>query len=183
MEARVAVLFKPFCVKVSSTTFSYPSRILFVYLSLVLHWDFTFSFRSMAFSISSEYQIRTLVFSANSLLRPRQAMSAINIPLSVMLSPVLACRLVCHPRFFKFIGKSTLSFAPFLRFLTFESVAPKPWRTPTVLLLIRMDPGVYPSESSLASNVLPLVPASAESPAASLARMGARVLPSTPVLC
>ncbi|KAI0304576.1 hypothetical protein BC826DRAFT_1300 [Russula brevipes] len=29
-------------------------------------------------------------------LQPRQAISAINIPLSVMLSPVLACRLVCH---------------------------------------------------------------------------------------
>lgn len=56
----------------------------------------------MAFFISSEYQIRTLVFSANSLLRPRQAMSAINIPLSVMLSPVLACRLVCHPWFLNY---------------------------------------------------------------------------------
>ena len=27
--------------------------------------------------------------------RPRQVISAINIPLSVMLGPVLACRLVC----------------------------------------------------------------------------------------
>ena len=54
-------------------------------------------FRSMAFSTSSEHQIRNLVFSSNPMLRPRQSMSAINIPLSVMLSPVLACRLVCHP--------------------------------------------------------------------------------------
>jgi len=35
-------------------------------------------------------------------LQPRQAMSAINIPLSVMLSPVLACRLVCHSWFLNY---------------------------------------------------------------------------------
>ena len=43
-------------------------------------------------------------------------MSAINIPLSVMLSPVLACRLVCHP-WFLILDKSTLSFTPFAKIL------------------------------------------------------------------
>ena len=43
-------------------------------------------------------------------------MSAINIPLSVMLSPVLACRLVCHLWFLNY-WQSTLSFIPFAKIL------------------------------------------------------------------
>ena len=43
-------------------------------------------------------------------------MSAINIPLSVMLSPVLACRLVCHPWFLN-SWESISSFTPFAKIL------------------------------------------------------------------
>jgi hypothetical protein len=58
---------------------------------LAVALDQRYFLSSVRFSSSSEYT--GLLYDLN--CRPRQVISAINIPLSVMLGPVLACRLVC----------------------------------------------------------------------------------------
>lgn len=72
------------------------------------------------------------------LYRPRQVISAINIPLSVMLGPVLACRLVSPA----YINPNTLFNMSFHdRFLIFVSAAPR-------LSLIQREQGLLLSQRS-----------------------------------
>lgn len=54
--------------------------------------------RSTASSTCSMYRYILLVYDTHICYRPRQSVSAICIPLSVMLSPVLACRLILDLR-------------------------------------------------------------------------------------
>lgn len=56
--------------------------------------------RSTAFSTCSKYSVRSSTNSQADIVsyRPRQSISAICIPLSVMLAPILACRLILDLR-------------------------------------------------------------------------------------
>ena len=66
-----------------------------------IHYDslLTISFRSTVSSTSSEYLKSCAQTQADAaMIRPRQTISAICIPLSVMLAPVLACRLILDLR-------------------------------------------------------------------------------------
>ena len=149
-------------------------------LPLLTH-DTTILIRSMAFSTSSEYQIRRyrIFFSFDVKASPSHVCD--KYPSECNAKPCAGLPSRMLPLVLELLANRPYRLRSLLRFLTSVSVAPRLWHTPMALHLIRMDPGVYRSEFSLASNVLRLAQASAEPPVASLVRMAARVLPSTPV--
>jgi hypothetical protein len=85
----------PRCILLHSNFHCKLGEILSVDLAVILIRP---QIRLMEYSIYSKaMRRRTVPKLMPSYYRPRQVISAINIPLSVMLGPVLACRLVSGP--------------------------------------------------------------------------------------